>query len=200
MSSLQALFAKISAFSPEAYGLALAAFAIAGLLVSLALRRSRKGQAALSQAEASPPLATRQEAILAQGITFRGELGGEGTLRILGRVEGTIAIAGSVHVGEGGEVQGKIQAPEITVAGRVVGELLSPGRITFLPTGKLQGSLRTRSLVVAEGAQLNGAIVAGKPEALPSPGETLEELVRREEARAYLLDEKRRGRTTPEAH
>lgn len=187
MSSLQAL-------------LALAVFAIAALLVSLALREGRKRQAALSQAGTSPPPAANQEAILAPGITFKGEVGGEGQLRILSRLEGTITIAGSVHVGEGGEVQGKIQASEITVAGRVVGELLSPGRIAFLPTGRLQGSLRTRSLVVAEGAQLNGTIVAGRPDSLPAPGEILEELVRRDEARAYLLEEKRRGaRTPPEA-
>ncbi|MFN3476983.1 MAG: polymer-forming cytoskeletal protein [Candidatus Methylomirabilales bacterium] len=184
MSSLQVFFA-------------LAGFAIAALFLSLVLREGRKRQATLGQAGAPPPPTARPEAILAPGITLKGEVGGKGQLRILSRVEGTIAIAGFVHVGEGGEVWGKIQAPEITVAGHVVGELLSPGRITFLPTGRLQGSLRTRSLVVAEGAQLNGTVVAGRPDALPAPGEILEELVQRDEARAYLLEERRRGAKTP---
>lgn len=176
---------------------ALAGFAVVALLFSLVLREGRRRQVVLGPVGAPPPPAAKPEAILAPGITVKGEVGGKGQLRILSRVEGTIAIVGSVHVGEGGEVWGKIQAPEIMVAGQVVGELLSPGRITFLPTGRLQGSLRTRSLVVAEGAQLNGTIVAGRPDALPAPGETLEELVRRDEARAYLLEEGRKGAKTP---
>lgn len=109
-------------------------------------------------------LPTDAKSVLERGITFKGEVHGEGELWILGRIEGTVTLTGTVHVAEGGEVEGQIHAPQIIIAGQVVGDLLASEKIEFLPTGSLNGHLRTNRLIVAEGALMNGTIMAGGPE------------------------------------
>jgi cytoskeletal protein CcmA (bactofilin family) len=59
-------------------------------------------------------------------------------------------------------------------------------RIELLASGRIQGSCRARSLVVREGALLNGKVNAGALPELVSADEGMAELVRRDEARAPL--------------
>lgn len=122
--------------------------------------------------------------VIARGMTVHGDLKGEGDLWLYGRVVGKVSARGSVHVGEGASAQGEINAGRIVVGGHVVGNLSAPGGITFLPTGDLEGDLRTPRLSVAEGARLNGHVSAGRVDQVAS----IEEVVRREEARAYLRE------------
>jgi cytoskeletal protein CcmA (bactofilin family) len=122
--------------------------------------------------------------VIARGMTVHGDVKGEGDLWLYGRVVGKVSARGSVHVGEGASLQGEISAGRIVVGGHVLGNLSAPGEISFLPTGELDGDLRTPRLSVAEGARLNGHVAAGRVDRIAS----LEEVVRREEARAYLRE------------
>ena len=122
--------------------------------------------------------------VIARGMTVHGDLKGEGDLWLYGRVVGKVSARGSVHVGEGASLQGEITAGRIVIGGQVVGNLSAPGGITFLPTGDLEGDLRTPRLSVADGARLNGHVAAGRVDQIAS----IEEVVRREEARAYLRE------------
>lgn len=122
--------------------------------------------------------------VIARGMTVHGDIKGEGDVWLYGHVVGKVSARGSVHVGEGASMQGEISAGRIVVGGHVVGNLSAPGGITLLPSGDLEGDLRTPRLSVAEGARLNGHVAAGRGDQIAS----IEEVVRREEARAYLRE------------
>jgi len=59
-------------------------------------------------------------------------------------------------IGESGVVQGKIKAENITIAGKVQGEVEANGKLELVPTGNLQGEAKMALLVVEEGAVFQG--------------------------------------------
>lgn len=97
------------------------------------------------------------------GLSFRGEVSGEGDFHIAGRFEGDINVTGRVLVGEGAEVDANINARAIVVGGTVRGNLSATTRVEILPTGVLTGTLRTGSFSAADGAAVKGEIWIERP-------------------------------------
>jgi cytoskeletal protein CcmA (bactofilin family) len=62
--------------------------------------------------------ATDEISSISSGMTVVGKISGEGTVRILGRIEGELH-ATTVLIAEGAEVEGDIVAEDLTVGGRV---------------------------------------------------------------------------------
>ena len=97
------------------------------------------------------------------GLSFRGELSGEGDFHIAGRFEGEINVTGRVLVGEGADVDANINARAIVVGGTVRGNLSAATRVEILPTGVLTGTLKTGSFSAADGAEVKGEIWIERP-------------------------------------
>jgi cytoskeletal protein CcmA (bactofilin family) len=102
---------------------------------------------------------------LGSGLTFRGEVAGEGDFYIAGRFEGDINVTGRVLVGEGAEVDANINARAIVVGGTVRGNLSAATRVEILPSGVLTGTLKTGSFSAADGAAVKGEIWIERPQA-----------------------------------
>lgn len=111
--------------------------------------------------------------ILGKGLIFRGELTGEGDLQLQGHVEGKIAVIGTVSIPKGASIQADISATEIIVAGAVRGNLMASAKVQVLPTAQHLGNVQCKSLVIAEGAVVNGRLNVGPP---PSPVEEFAEM------------------------
>jgi len=124
--------------------------------------------------------------LIGKGITVRGEITGTGDLHVAGRMEGKVNLTGTLVVEEGAEVEADVHATAIVVGGQVRGNLMAASRIELLPSGRLHGTCRAGSLVVREGALLNGKVSAGAPAERVGGDEELAERVRRDEARAPL--------------
>ncbi|MBI3080162.1 MAG: polymer-forming cytoskeletal protein [candidate division NC10 bacterium] len=124
--------------------------------------------------------------LIGKGITVRGEITGTGDLHVAGRMEGKVNLTGTFVVEAGAEVEADVNATAIVVGGQVRGNLMAASRIELLPSGRLHGTCRARSLVVREGALLNGKVSAGAPAERVGGDEELAERVRRDEARAPL--------------
>jgi cytoskeletal protein CcmA (bactofilin family) len=77
---------------------------------------------------------------------------------VAGRLEGKIVVAGSVKVGQGGEVEGDIEARDVLVAGNVRGEIRSSDRAELSATAVVAGTIQSPKIVIAEGAQLTGNV------------------------------------------
>lgn len=101
--------------------------------------------------------------ILGKGLVFRGELTGEGDLQVQGHLEGKINVSGTVVILEGASIQADVSATEIVVGGVVRGNLSASGRVEVSSTGHLVGDVRSKVLVVREGAALNGKINVEAP-------------------------------------
>ncbi len=113
--------------------------------------------------------------ILGKGLVIRGELTGDGDVHVQGQLHGKISVTGTVVILEGANVQADIAASDIVVAGVVRGNLMASGKVEFAPTGHLVGDVRSKVLIVREGAALNGRISVEAP---PSPAGVFAEITR----------------------
>ncbi|HSL50195.1 MAG TPA: polymer-forming cytoskeletal protein [Candidatus Deferrimicrobiaceae bacterium] len=102
-------------------------------------------------------------AAVGTGLSFRGEVAGDGDFHIAGRFEGDINVTGRVLVGEGADVDANINARAIVVGGTVRGNLSAATRVEILPTGVLTGTLKTGSFSAADGAAVKGEIWVERP-------------------------------------
>jgi cytoskeletal protein CcmA (bactofilin family) len=59
-------------------------------------------------------------------------------------------------IGESGNVQGKVGAKNVTIAGQLNGEIEARGKLELLPTANVQGDAQMMFLVVEEGASFQG--------------------------------------------
>lgn len=79
-------------------------------------------------------------------------------LRINGRFEGTLDTSGSLMIGEGAEVKATIHGELIIVGGSLTGEVTATKRLELIAPGRIIGKVTTPSLIVREGAILDGQI------------------------------------------
>ena len=101
--------------------------------------------------------------LLGAGLTFKGEVNGEGDLFIGGSFEGEINVTGTVRVGDDAEVEANISAGMIVIAGAVRGNVSVTTHVEMLPSGTLTGTVRSSSIAAAEGASLRGEIWLERP-------------------------------------
>lgn len=78
------------------------------------------------------------------------------SIQINGIVKGDIQVEGSVVVGQNGQVTGNIYASFILVAGRIDGNCQIENQIHATKTAVIHGDIRCSSIVIDDGAQLNG--------------------------------------------
>jgi cytoskeletal protein CcmA (bactofilin family) len=96
---------------------------------------------------------------IGSSLVFKGELQGEEDLVIEGKVEGRIVLSkGNVTVGEKGRVEADVQATSIEVAGLVKGNLTGSERVVLHESGRVEGNIKTKSVVLANGCRFQGSI------------------------------------------
>jgi len=96
---------------------------------------------------------------IGKAITIRGDLTGNEDMVIEGQVEGKVDLPNNqLTVGANGKVKAEIHAKGIVIVGEVIGNVVGLERIEIQATGRVEGDVTAPKLVVAEGAQLNGAI------------------------------------------
>lgn len=100
--------------------------------------------------------------IVGPGMKIIGDCETEGTLRVEGRVEGTIRSTKAVVIGEGGEVVGDIHTQDAVVAGRVEGSIQADSRIELKESARIEGDVRCRRVKLEEGGFVDGRIEMGK--------------------------------------
>ena len=93
---------------------------------------------------------------LDSGSHVEGELRFETSFRVDGRFTGTVRSDGDLIVGEGGEVEGEIHVGQIFVSGTVRGSVRAARKVQISPNGKVYADLETPSLIVEDGAFLEG--------------------------------------------
>lgn len=87
---------------------------------------------------------------------FQGVITAKGSLRIDGKLEGSVSDGQSVTVGESGRVQGDISAETIIVIGEVHGNLTASTKVEILAKGRVLGDVRTPKIIVEDGAVFEG--------------------------------------------
>jgi len=114
--------------------------------------------------ESPPPAPESPSArpLLGRGAHFEGLLVLHGAARIDGTMRGRVLGADILHIGEGGSVEARIDADEVVVAGRIVGDVTATRRVELRPTARVQGRLASPRLALAEGCEFDGPCSAGE--------------------------------------
>jgi len=94
--------------------------------------------------------------IIGKDTVFKGSINGKGLIRIDGEVEGDIANTGDVIIGENGKAKVELKARNVTIAGLLEGSVDAEGKVELKNTGTAAGSLKTKKLMIEEGAVLSG--------------------------------------------
>ncbi len=100
--------------------------------------------------------------VIGSDAVFKGELAFEKGVRVDGCIEGKVATKGQLAVSQGGKLQADVQAGNIIVEGQVVGNLSASSRIELRKTARLKGDVKSKTLLVAEGAAFTGHCQVGQ--------------------------------------
>jgi cytoskeletal protein CcmA (bactofilin family) len=97
-------------------------------------------------------------AFIDQGSSFEGKLKFKDTVRIDGQFAGEITSENTLVVGETGLIEADIHSQTVIVSGTINGNLWAAKRVVLHKTGSVEGDVETPSLVMEEGAVLNGKL------------------------------------------
>lgn len=106
-------------------------------------------------------------------IKVVGEISGDEDVEILGRVEGTILLKKDLVIASAGTADAKIHAKNVTIAGKVKGDVTADERVELLASASLEGNIRAPKIVISEGAHFRGNVdMSTRPEGGrgPEPG------------------------------
>jgi cytoskeletal protein CcmA (bactofilin family) len=116
-------------------------------------------------------------AYLGPGAKINGKLHFDGQATIDGEVEGEIVAQAHVTVGQQAIIKGKLSAASILVQGKVMADVQADKRLEVQPPGSVVGDVTTQSLIIGDGAVLEGHVSMKKNEGrvLPLRQETKKE-------------------------
>ena len=106
--------------------------------------------------------------LLDRGCQFEGKLTFEGSVQINGRFRGEIFSEGTLIIGEGADVEGKIEIDTVLISGQVNGTIVAKHKIEMRPPAVVRANITTNGLAVEEGAVFEGNCSMGKREVVRS--------------------------------
>ncbi len=95
--------------------------------------------------------------IIGKDTLISGTLDVKGSLRIDGAVKGKIICNECVTIGATGQVEAEIEALSAIVAGKMKGDITTEETIELQAKCEMEGNLKTKSLVIEQGALFCGA-------------------------------------------
>lgn len=99
--------------------------------------------------------------ILSEGTKLTGDLNSQTDIRVGGTVEGEAVSKGKLIVTGNGKIVGNITSSDADIAGRVEGEVRVSNKLTLRASAIIDGNIYTKTLIVEEGAQINGSCRMG---------------------------------------
>ena len=104
---------------------------------------------------------------------FQGTLTARGSLRVDGRIDGSIVDAKIVTVGKTGKVKGDISCEICYICGEVKGNVTALDHIEALSGSRIDGDLRSARIMIEDGSIFNGKCAMessrGEKAAAPAP-------------------------------
>lgn len=96
--------------------------------------------------------------IIAAGMRIVGDVETNGTIKIDGRIDGSVVGARQVMLGRNGAIHGNVHGGEVVIGGLVDGAITADERLELQSSAEVTGDIDTKSIVVLEGARINGAV------------------------------------------
>ncbi len=123
----------------------------------------------------SPPV--DRKTIIGEHISIEGNIHGKESLIIEGAMKGKIELEkNQITVGTKGRVEAEIHADNVTISGRLTGNIQALGKVSITKGANFNGEIKARSISVEDGAYLKATIElvrepkkGAPPDAKPAP-------------------------------
>lgn len=99
------------------------------------------------------------ETVIGPESVFQGTLRSKSSIRIDGKLEGGIAEANGIILGEKGQVQGDINGRVVVIGGKITGNVTATHSLEILPKAQVYGDIHCALLAIGEGATFEGNCV-----------------------------------------
>jgi len=96
------------------------------------------------------------DTVVGPGTKFQGNIEAIGIVRVDGFFNGGIVTQGDIIVGENGDVEGKLKARNIIIAGTSKANLICEAKLHIKSNGKVIGDVEVDSIVIEEKAVFQG--------------------------------------------
>lgn len=96
--------------------------------------------------------------IISAGTTVIGDIECTGILKVEGRIDGSVRRARQVMLAKEGAIHGDVNAQELVVGGVIDGNVNASDRLELQTTAIVNGEITTKSIIVMEGARINGGV------------------------------------------
>lgn len=100
------------------------------------------------------PLA--MDTIIGEFSSFNGNIDSEGSIKILGKVEGDIKASGDVYIESTSSIKGNVYGSNVYIRGKILGNVLTKGLLHLMSQSNLIGDIEVNSIVTDEGAFFQG--------------------------------------------
>lgn len=100
--------------------------------------------------------------IVSEGTKLKGNLHAQTDIRVGGFVDGEAVSKGKLIITENGKVSGNVTSVDADIAGRVEGEVKIGNKLILRKNAIVDGNIYTKTLIVEEGAQINGSCRMGE--------------------------------------
>jgi len=99
--------------------------------------------------------------MISEGTKLKGNINSQNDLRIAGHVEGEAISKSKLILSGSGKIIGNINSEEADIAGTLEGEVKVSNKLTLRKSAVINGDIYAKSLLVEEGAQINGSCHMG---------------------------------------
>lgn len=129
---------------------------------------------AAGKAGSRAPATETTLSIISAGTTITGDIECGGVLKIEGRIDGSVRRARQVMLAREGAIAGDVTAHEVVVGGVIDGNVTATDRLELQTSAVVNGDIATKSIVVMEGARINGGVKMTELALVGRPGDARE--------------------------
>ena len=112
---------------------------------------ANKSPAPSAEAQVRKPIAA---SLIAENVSLRGDVATDGDVHLDGSLKGDMRVR-ELTIGEGGSVEGHIEAESVEIRGRVVGTVTAKS-VRLYSTARVEGDITHAQLAIENGAHFEG--------------------------------------------
>ena len=102
------------------------------------------------------------ETLIGPSVKVGGNFTSQGNVVVKGMVTGNLTTEQHLTLEEGAKIAANVQANSAVIAGEIKGNVRVFSRVELLPTAQINGDVEAQTMVVDEGAVIEGKCIIGK--------------------------------------
>lgn len=109
--------------------------------------------------------------MISEDTRIKGSINTQTDIRVAGRLDGEIFCKGKCIVTGSAKVDGNVTSVDADIAGNIIGVVKISNKLILRNSAKVKGDIFTKTLIIEEGAVVNGSCRMGSVEQMDSVNE-----------------------------